>query len=252
MVAAKLNHPGVRGRRLAQEGNEILVATERRGVFGAFLSQDLIGFNNAHDLFVAHLAQRGGQERHHGGALARFQIAHAESAMFRHVHRQIGPADALGRIVEGETHLGALRFIKGGEKGGGGGDDLIGWPDCGGPQLTRSEGHNRYQENQEPKNRVVEKCERLRVEALEPTGFAGSLSSEKCRGGQGEGWSSVHNSLRCKSYTPLVGNVTRTSSGGRSQPPRLFDEPSRTIRESDGKKIKPISHESRVPVRVMA
>jgi len=57
-----------------------------------------------------------------------FQVAHAESATFGHVDREIGPANALFGIVEIERHLRALPVIERGEKCPGGvGNPARGW-----------------------------------------------------------------------------------------------------------------------------
>src|SRR6185503_19959999 len=122
------------------------------------LSQDLVGFHDAHHFFVTHLAQDGGQEIHNGFALGWLQVTHAESAMFCHTHGQVGPADALGSIVEGKNHFASLSVIERVEEGLGGAYHLLRW--SGGRRL-HSDGIKNTRRGADKKERqscVAEKC----------------------------------------------------------------------------------------------
>ncbi len=114
MVPAELNHPRLRGRRLAEKGNVIFIAAERRPATRRL--QQLIGLDDLIDFFVALRTQRRRQHRHGGVLLRLGEIAHAQTGASESSRRQIRPALALRVVFEIKYDFATLGIIKCGEE----------------------------------------------------------------------------------------------------------------------------------------
>ncbi|MBI3831954.1 MAG: DUF4340 domain-containing protein [Planctomycetes bacterium] len=97
VMAAELQHPWLRLRRLAEQGEVKVVGSKSH--FVVLAHELVIGIHDVGDLLKALLAQHGGHGVQGGGALRLGEFAEPQAVARHHRHRQVGPVGFFAAVV---------------------------------------------------------------------------------------------------------------------------------------------------------